>query len=147
LKLLTFADTNITAIQWEPQAEAYLAQATIDKKLVIWDIEPETIKFQVQLISHITQIEWNPNKSQQLFCVQSNGEMKIVDLERKKVESVDVNTSTNSKPTVVRCHPKRPDIVAVGLENGRVYFLNMRTHETFVFDACDTEARIKARIE
>ena len=41
--------------------ENLLAQATIDKRLVIWDIEPETIKFEVQFVSHITQIEWNPN--------------------------------------------------------------------------------------
>ena len=61
LKLLNFADTNITAIQWEPVTENLLAQATIDKRLVIWDIEPETIKFEVQFVSHITQIEWNPN--------------------------------------------------------------------------------------
>ena len=91
MKLLTFADTNITAIQWEPQEENYLAQATIDKKLVIWDIEPETVKFQIQLVSHITQIEWNPNRTEQLFCLQSNGETKIVDLERKKCDSIDVS--------------------------------------------------------
>ena len=54
LKLLNFADTNITAIQWEPVTESLLAQATIDKRLVIWDIEPETVKFEVQFVSHIT---------------------------------------------------------------------------------------------
>jgi WD40 repeat protein len=59
LKLLNFADTNITAIEWQPVNEKYLAQATIDKKLVIWDLEPEVIKFSMQLFSHIIQIEWN----------------------------------------------------------------------------------------
>ena len=147
MKLLTFADTNITAIQWEPQNEEFLAQATIDKKLVIWDIEPETIKFQVQLVSHITQVEWNPNRTTQLFVLQSNGETKIVDLERKKVDSIDVLESTKSKPTVIRCHPKRPDIVAIGLLNGKVYFINMRSTETYTFDACDTKVRARARLE
>ena len=73
--------------------------------------------------------------------------MKIIDLDRKKVESIDINTSTASKPTVIRCHPKRPDIIAAGLENGKIYFLNLRSTETFVFDAADRVARVQEKAE
>ena len=41
VKLLTFADKNITAINWCPSDPTVIAQATNDKALVIWDIETE----------------------------------------------------------------------------------------------------------
>jgi hypothetical protein len=31
----------------------------MDKKLLVWDLNTESVKFEVQLLSHITHIEWN----------------------------------------------------------------------------------------
>ena len=45
VKLLTYADRNITSIVWCPTDPNVIAQATNDKILLIWDIETETIKF------------------------------------------------------------------------------------------------------
>ena len=98
-------------------------------------------------MSHITQIEWNPNLTTQIFCLQSSGDTQIIDLGKKKVENINIVISAKSKPTVVRCHPKRPDIVAYGLENGHIYFLNLRSKETYIFDACDTAARKRSKLE
>jgi len=32
---------------WEPKNDRYLAQATLDKKITIWDIETEQVKFEI----------------------------------------------------------------------------------------------------
>ena len=45
VKMLTFADKNITAIAWCPTDSNAIAQATSDKVLLIWDIETESVKF------------------------------------------------------------------------------------------------------
>ena len=86
LKLLTFSDQNITAIAWEPNSDKVqtdgnmIAQATIDKKFLIWDLEHEMVKFQMQLLSHVTQIEWSPLDPNCIFVIQSNLEFKMIDL-------------------------------------------------------------------
>ena len=46
-KLLTTAESNITALAWETTREKLLAKATMDKKVVVWDVEQEAIKFEV----------------------------------------------------------------------------------------------------
>lgn len=43
--VLSHGEANISCIQWEPGEERYLAQASLDNKLVIWDVEAEAIKF------------------------------------------------------------------------------------------------------
>ena len=58
-KLLSGYDSNISAITWDPTNENNLAQASVDKKFLIWDLETEKVKFEVQLTSHIVHIEWN----------------------------------------------------------------------------------------
>ncbi len=36
-----------------------MAQATQDKKLVIWDVEKESIKYNMQMSAIVTDIEWS----------------------------------------------------------------------------------------
>lgn len=84
MKLLTFADKNITAIAWCPTDPSVIAQATSDKVLVIWDIEQENVKFKTQLESHVICTEWNPLNKNILFLIQSNGELKMMNLEAKR---------------------------------------------------------------
>ena len=69
----------------------------------------------------------------------------MIDLQKKEVIGIDLRV-TESTPTVVKCHPKRPGIVAIGLKNGNIYFMNMRNQDTFIFDASDIEDRIKSRM-
>jgi WD40 repeat protein len=45
LKLLNASDSNITALEWQPVHEKYLAQGTFTKQFAIWDLETEKIKF------------------------------------------------------------------------------------------------------
>ena len=73
IKLLTFADRNITALSWCPQDSNQIAQATNDKVLLIWDIEAETIKFKTQLDSHVIFCEWSYSDPNLLYLIQSNG--------------------------------------------------------------------------
>jgi len=40
-------DKNISAIAWESKQEKLIAIATLDKKVTIWDVETEKIKFNV----------------------------------------------------------------------------------------------------
>ena len=66
----------------------------------------------------------------------------MIDLEKKEVTGIDLRV-TESHPTCVKCHPKRPGIVAIGLHSGKIYFMNMRNQDTYIFDASDLEERIK----
>lgn len=50
---------------------------------------------------------------------------------------------TNAKPTVMRTHPTRPDFVALGLENGQVFFLKMSSKETYVLNAHEKQALVE----
>ncbi len=65
----------------------------------------------------------------------------MIDLDKKEAVGIDLR-ETESQPTVVRCHPKRPGIVAIGLKSGQVFFMNMRNQDTYIFDASDMEDRI-----
>jgi WD40 repeat protein len=80
LKLLTFVDHNISAIAWEPTYERYLAQASMDKKLIIWDLDSESIKFEVQFQSHVVHIDWSQLDLNQIFLLHSNSEIRMLDL-------------------------------------------------------------------
>ena len=69
VKLLTFADKNITAISWCPTDANAIAQATNDKVLLIWDIETESVKFKTQLDSHVIHCEWSHSDPNLLFVI------------------------------------------------------------------------------
>lgn len=73
IKVFTHADSNISAIEWEPIRERYLAQATADKRLIIWEIESENIKFNVTLSSVIKNIEWNEYENGMILLLLENG--------------------------------------------------------------------------
>jgi len=77
VKLLTYADKNITALSWCPTEPGVIAQATNDKVLLIWDIETETVKFKTLLDSHAIHCEWSKTDPNVLFLIQSNGKQLI----------------------------------------------------------------------
>mmetsp|Transcript_39467 Transcript_39467/g.51662 ORF Transcript_39467/g.51662 Transcript_39467/m.51662 type:complete len:199 (-) Transcript_39467:2979-3575(-) len=66
-----------------------------------------------------------------------------MNLQTKRLQDVRID-QLNSKPTVLRCNPSRTDIVALGLENGRIFFLKLSTSDTFVFDAHQHSAGLKS---
>ena len=68
-KVFTHADSNISALEWEPSEERYLAQATQDKKLVICEVDSENIKFNVTLTSVVTSIEWSRGASGRILML------------------------------------------------------------------------------
>jgi len=64
-------------MQWEPTAEKYLAQGTLDKKLVVWDVETEQVKFNATLPGHVVQIEWNKQNENSLLTLLNTGKLSI----------------------------------------------------------------------
>ena len=44
----------------------------------------------------------------------------------------------------MRCNPTRTDIVALGLDNGRIFFLKLSTQEQYLFDAHQHSATMGA---
>jgi len=57
-----------------------------------------------------------------------------MNLETKRLQAVQVE-HLQSKPTVIKCNPSRADIVALGFENGQIFFLKLSNQQTFIFDA------------
>jgi len=47
------------------------------------------------------------------------------------VEQKGLKTPHGQRPCVIKCHPKRADILAVGFENGEVSFVNVSNLRTF----------------
>jgi WD40 repeat protein len=76
-QIFTHADSNISAIEFEPVRERYLAQATQDKRLIIWDISSESVKFNINLASPIIQIEWSHGAKGALMLLLSNGKLSL----------------------------------------------------------------------
>ena len=57
-----------------------------------------------------------------------------MDLETRRLQSVEIS-HLGAKPTVLRFHPTRTDIVTIGFENGQIFFLKLKSSETFVFNS------------
>ena len=73
LKLIAFGDRNLTCMEWCPTDSSVIAQGTIDKMLVLWDVESESVKFQVSLPSAVTQMCWSRRDPNVLFFILNNG--------------------------------------------------------------------------
>lgn len=124
--MFTHADQNISAIEIDPSANGqYLAQATIDKKLIIWDIESENVKFNVTLNSAVQRIEWNKSSFNSLMLLLQNGDIKLADLNNKAITTIEV--LQNDKPTVIRWNSRRDNIAAIGYASGHVSFVDVQT--------------------
>ena len=66
-----------------------------------------------------------------------------MNLETKRMQRVQI-PANNARPTVLRCHPTRSDIVSLGLESGQVLFLKLGNQETYIMNVhedCD-EAQV-----
>ena len=46
-----------------------------------------------------------------------------MNLETKRLQSVQIGA--NARPVVLKCHQSRSDIISIGLENGKVFFLKL----------------------
>ena len=67
------------------------------------------------------------------------GGFQIMNLETKRMQRVQI-PANNARPTVLRCHPTRSDIVSLGLESGQVLFLKLGNQETYIMNVhedCD----------
>eukprot|EP00347_Sterkiella_histriomuscorum_P001098 403373336 len=128
-KVFTHADQNISAIEIDPAPEAkYLTQATLDKKLIIWDIESENVKFNVTLGSAVQRIEWNRSAHNCLMLLLQNGEIKLADLNNKAITTIEV--MKENTPSVIRWNSKRDNIAAIGYKSGHVTFVDVQTLQT-----------------
>ena len=57
---------------WEPKLERYLAHASMDKKVLIWDLETESIKFEIDINSHVIHLAWNDSDINLMYLLQNN---------------------------------------------------------------------------
>ncbi len=58
-KIFTIQDQNISCIEWEPQEEKLLASGTMDRKIIVWDMDSENIKYNMQMPSPATVLQFN----------------------------------------------------------------------------------------
>jgi hypothetical protein len=58
---------------------------------VIWEVDSESIKFNVTLGSPIIQIDWSsPANPDRLLLLLNNGEIKMLDLTTKAILNIDL---------------------------------------------------------
>ena len=57
----------------------------------------------------------------------------MMNLLTKRLQKVSID-HVNGMPTVLRCHPSRSDIVSIGFDNGKIFFLKLSSSDTFVFE-------------
>jgi hypothetical protein len=77
--------------------------------------------------------------------VQSNGEIKQIDLTAKLVNHVDIKSK--AKPQSLKSNPSRPQIMAIGLDNGSIVFLDTSDMKTYTLDATDVMSRQKEKVD
>ncbi|CDW86163.1 wd repeat-containing protein 17 [Stylonychia lemnae] len=137
-KVFTHADQNISAIEIDPSSQQkYLAQATIDKKLIIWDIESENVKFNASFNSPIQRIEWNKSAHNSIMLLLQNGEIKLADLNNKAVTTIEV--IKDEVPTCIKWNSKRDNVAAVGFKSGKISFVDVQTLQTLQMEFDETE--------
>jgi hypothetical protein len=57
---------------------------------VIWDIESETIKFNITLNAVIIQIDWSFVNTDRLLLLLQTGELKMLDLKTKAMLNLEI---------------------------------------------------------
>lgn len=141
IKLLSAADANITAIAWQPIHEKYLALASYLKQFSIWNLETETIKFQVQLPHRVVYIEWSSINVNEIFLLLSSSkffssnhsdEVKRIDLSSQKVHDLIINFGPSCLPKVIKVNPRIENLLAIGLNTGSVIFFDSLTMKMFM---------------
>jgi hypothetical protein len=105
----------------------------MDKKLAIWDVESETIKFNITLTSMILQIDWSAQNTDRLLLLLQTSELKMLDLKTKSMLNLEIGQQ-ESPPTVMRWSPKRPGVAAIGFKSGRVTFIDVHSLKTFTIE-------------
>jgi hypothetical protein len=100
---------------------------------VIWDVESETIKFNITLSAVIVQIDWSAVNTDRLLFLLQTGELKMLDLKTKAILNLEIGQQ-ESQPTVIRWSPKRPGVAAIGFKSGRVIFIDVHSFKTFTFE-------------
>lgn len=131
-------DKNISAIAWESRQEKLIAVATLDKKVTIWDVESEKIKFNVQTANPALFLDFSRTDPNLLIMILDNFEIKLLNLAQKQIEKIDLQNS--SKPVVAKWHPKKDGVVAIGYENGHIVFVDIKTLNTWqVSDTIEAE--------
>ena len=125
---------------WEPTNRKLLAQATYDRKVTIWDVEAEEVKFEVLLTHQVVHMEWNRANPNELWVIEQNGDIKCVNLASKLVDQISIAVS--GTPLICRQSNKNPEIMAIGLDNGFICFFNIKSKETYLCDACNSVERI-----
>ena len=100
---------------------------------MIWEVNTETVKFNVTLPSVVTAIEWSRGPSGKLILLLSNGmhihsitfvgELKMLDIASKSI--VNLALLAGEVPTVVRWSPKHPSVAAIGYQSGRLSFVDV----------------------
>jgi hypothetical protein len=100
---------------------------------VIWDVESETIKFNITLSAVIVQIDWSPVNTDRLVFLLQTGELKMLDLKTKAILNLEIGQQ-ESPPTVIRWSPKRAGVAAIGFKSGRVTFIDVNSFKTLTLE-------------
>jgi hypothetical protein len=100
---------------------------------VIWDVESETIKFNITLSAVIVQIDWSAVNTDRLIFLLQTGELKMLDLKTKAILNLEIGQQ-ESAPTVIRWSPKRPGVAAIGFKSGRVTFIDVHSFKTLTLE-------------
>ncbi len=125
-----------------------MAQATQDKKLVIWDVEKESIKYNMQMSAIVADIEWSRD-GRVLLRLQNGkeirlsyvGEVKMLDLETKVVQNVEA--LQEEVATSVRWNPRRSSVAAIGYSSGRIAFIDIVNKKTRAIEVYCQEPEVE----
>jgi len=102
--VITGHDATIVCLIWSPINENLIASASVDGNFYIWDIFEEKAKVHVTLPSYPLMMQWSRANSNHILMLLATGDVKLLNLEERKVEKV-ANFSSIT-PTILRWHPK-----------------------------------------
>jgi len=109
----------------------------VDKRLIIWDVESEQIKYNASLPSVVEFIEWSSCQENTLLLLLANGEIKVLDLLTKSILKLEL--LAGAKPCALKCHPRKEQIIAVGFQSGEICFADIQTLQTYTLKISESE--------
>ncbi|KAK3740724.1 hypothetical protein RRG08_048968 [Elysia crispata] len=126
LSIMSEHKKTITTISWCPEKSDYLASASLDGLIVVWDIERQHVVARHNFKGPVMHIGWTPNKCQCLAFMNKSGPLWLWYIQDGKNLSLVKETQNFSSPvSAFRWHHQKHNHIAFGHEDGSISVLNI----------------------
>ncbi|RUS73072.1 hypothetical protein EGW08_019169 [Elysia chlorotica] len=126
LSIMSEHKKTITSISWCPEKPDYLASASVDGLVVVWDIERQDVVARHNFKDPVMHIGWTPNKRQCLSFMNKSGHLWLWYIQDgKNLSLVKETQNFSSAVTTFRWHHGKHNRIAFGHGDGSISVLDI----------------------